>query len=70
MELSLARQDFDAAPAFALNDIEPFGVAPGQHLKMDVLGLKVRLLGDAILDAGSWVPQVAVGLEYKEVRPG
>lgn len=69
-ELSLARQDFDAAPAFALNGIAPFGVAPGQHIKMDVLGLKVKLLGDAILDADTWVPQVALGLEHKQVRPG
>ncbi len=70
VELSLARQDFDAAPAFALNGIAPFGVAPGQHIKMDVLGLKVKLLGDAILDADTWVPQVALGLEHKQVRPG
>jgi hypothetical protein len=37
---------------------------------MDVLGLKVKLLGDAILDADTWVPQVALGLEHKQVRPG
>lgn len=70
VELSLARQDFDAAPALALNGIAPFGVAPGQHIKMDVLGLKVKLVGDAILDADTWIPQVAVGLEHKQVRPG
>ena len=44
-------------------------MAPGQHIKMDVLGLKVKLLGDAILDADTWVPQVALGLEHKQVRP-
>ena len=70
VELSLARQDFDASPAIALNGIAPFGVTPGQHIKMDVLGLKVKLLGDAILDADTWVPQVALGLEHKQVRPG
>ncbi|PIF29127.1 Protein of unknown function (DUF3034) [Acidovorax sp. 56] len=70
VELSLARQDFDAAPAFALNGIAPFGVVPGQHIQMDVLGLKVRLAGDAILDADTWMPQIAVGLEHKQVRPG
>ena len=70
VELSLARQDFDAAPAFALNGIAPFGVAPGQHIQMDVLGLKVKLAGDAILDADTWMPQIAVGLEHKQVRPG
>ncbi|BEU97692.1 DUF3034 family protein [Acidovorax sp. DW039] len=70
VELSLARQDFDAAPAVALNGIAPFGVTPGQHIKMDVLGLKVRLAGDAILDADTWMPQIAIGLEHKQVRPG
>jgi len=70
VELSLARQDFDAAPALALNGIAPFGVAAGQHIKMDVLGLKVKLAGDAILDADTWMPQIAVGLEHKQVRPG
>lgn len=30
----------------------------------------MKLLGDAILDADTWVPQVALGLEHKQVRPG
>ena len=47
VELSVARQDFDAGAAVALNSIAPFGVQPGQHIRMDVLGLKLRqeLLG-------------------------
>lgn len=70
VELSLARQDFDASPAIALNGIAPFGVTPGQHIKMDVLGIKLRVAGDAVLDSDSWMPQIAVGLEHKRVRPG
>ena len=70
VELSLARQDFDAGAAVALNAIAPFGVQPGQHIRMDMLGLKVRVAGDAILDADTWMPQIAVGLEHKRVRPG
>jgi len=70
IELSLAQQDFDASPAVALNGIAPFGVRTGQHIKMDVVGLKLRVAGDAILDSDSWMPQVAVGLQYKTVRPG
>jgi hypothetical protein len=70
VELSLARQDFDASPSIALNGIAPFGVTPGQHIRMDVLGLKVRVAGDAILDSDTWMPQVAVGLEHKRVDPG
>ena len=70
VELSLAGQDFDASPAIALNGIAPFGVTPGQHIKMDVLGLKVRIAGDAVLDSDSFMPQIAVGLQYKSVSPG
>jgi hypothetical protein len=70
VELSLARQDFDASPAIALNGIAPFGVTPGQHIQMDVVGIKVKVAGDAVLNADSWMPQIAVGLEHKRVRPG
>lgn len=70
VEVSLAQQDFDAAPAVALNGIAPFGVRSGQHIRMDVVGLKLRVAGDAILDADRWMPQIAVGLQYKHVRPG
>ncbi len=70
VELSLARQDFDASPAIALNGIAPFGVTPGQHIMMDVFGVKVKVAGDAVLDSDSLMPQIAVGLEYKSVTPG
>ena len=70
VELSLARQDFDASPAIALNGIAPFGVTPGQHILMDIVGIKVKVAGDAVLNADSWMPQIAVGLEHKRVRPG
>lgn len=70
VELSLARQDFDASPAIALNGIAPFGVTPRQHIQMDIVGIKVKVAGDAVLNADSWMPQIAVGLEHKRVRPG
>ena len=70
VELSVARQDFDASPAIALNGVAPFGVAPGQHINMDILGVKVKVAGDAVLDSDSLMPQIAVGLEYKSVKPG
>ncbi len=69
-EVSIARQDFDASPAIALNGIAPFGVQPGQKIKMDILGLKVKVAGDAVLDSDSLMPQIAVGLQYKKVDPG
>lgn len=70
VELSLAQQDFNASRASALNAVAPFGVAGDQHVLMDVVGLKVRVLGDAILDSDTWVPQVSVGAENKRVQPG
>ena len=70
LEVSLARQDFDASPAIALNGIAAFGVTPGQHIKMDILGLKVKVAGDAVLNSDSLMPQIAVGLQYKAVDPG
>lgn len=70
VELSLARQNFDAGPSLALNGIAPFGVRPGQHIKMDILGVKVRVAGDAVLDSDKLMPQIALGLQYKSVSPG
>jgi Protein of unknown function (DUF3034) len=61
LELSLARQDLNTGPT---------GVAlglPGLHLKLDILGAKWRLAGDAVLDSDRWMPQVAVGLQYKRL---
>lgn len=70
VEVTVARQDFDAGPAVALNGIAPFGIEPNPHLKMDIIGVKVKLLGDAILDAHNLIPQVAVGVEHKRLHPG
>ena len=69
-ELSLARQDFDASPSLALNGIAPFGVAAGQHIKMDIFGIKAKVAGDAVLSSDSLMPQIAVGLQHKSVSPG
>ena len=59
VELSLARQELNAAAA-----------VPSTRLKLDIVGLKVRLAGEAILDADSWMPQLAAGLQYKHLDPG
>ena len=69
-ELSLAQQDFDAGPAIALNGIAAFGIQPAPHIRMDVLGLKVRVAGEAVLDSDRWMPQVALGVLHKRVHPG
>lgn len=70
VEVSFAQQDLNASVASALNAVAPFGIASDQHVLMDVIGVKVRVLGDAILDSDTWMPQVAVGAENKRVSPG
>ncbi len=58
-ELSFAHQDFvTGATGRALG-------LPGLRLKMDVLGAKLRVAGDAVLDSDTWMPQVAIGAEVK-----
>jgi hypothetical protein len=59
VELSVARQELNAGAA-----------VPSARLKLDIVGLKVRLAGEAILDADTWMPQLAVGLQYKHLDPG
>jgi len=54
VEISAARQRFDAG-----------SVIRGLTLGQDILGLKVRLAGDAVFDADTWVPQIALGAQWK-----
>jgi hypothetical protein len=61
IEVSLAHQDADARSNLA--PLSP--TLANLHLKQDILGLKVRIAGDAVLDSDSWMPQVAVGVEQK-----
>lgn len=63
-EASIARQDFNTGDSIA-----PLGF-PGLRLKQTIVGLKVRVAGDAILDSDSLVPQIAVGIEYKDLDAG
>jgi hypothetical protein len=60
-EISVARQDFNTrATGTALG-------LPGLHLKQSIVGFKARVAGDAILDSDSLMPQVAVGVEFKNL---
>ena len=38
---------------------------PGQSIDQNMLGIKLRVLGDAVFDQDRWWPQVAVGAIYK-----
>jgi hypothetical protein len=58
-EFSIAQQDLNTRSAVAALGL------PGLHLKQNIIGAKVRVTGDAILDSDSVMPQIAVGLQYK-----
>ncbi len=55
VELSLAKWRFGLAD-----------VVPGQSIDMDVVGAKWRVFGDAVQDQDTWLPQVALGAQYKK----
>lgn len=67
VELSLAEQEFD------VKDLRKkvrggLGVdAIGRDkLKQTIAGIKVRVAGEAVLDQDTWMPQIAVGMQYKK----
>ena len=60
VELSYAQQEFDTGATGAL-----LGLGSGFTFTQDVYGMKVRLFGDAVYDADTWMPQVAVGVQHK-----
>lgn len=57
VEVSFAQQWFDAGR-----------VVPGVLLEQHVLGLKVRLFGDAVFEPDRWYPQVALGAQWKRTH--
>lgn len=54
-EVSLARLHFSLGH-----------VVPDQTIDENVLGIKVRILGDAVIDQDRWWPQLAAGLQWKK----
>ena len=61
VELSVARQAFDTRAVGAA-----LGLGRGFTFHQTVLGAKVKLMGDAVLEQDRWLPQVAVGLQVKD----
>lgn len=55
VELSAAKQTFSATS----------GPLNGLDINQDIYGIKVKVAGDAVYDQDSWMPQIAVGAEYK-----
>jgi hypothetical protein len=54
VELSVDRQHFDLGTT-----------VPGNTISQTIVGAKVRVLGDAVIDQDRWWPQVALGLQWK-----
>lgn len=61
VELSYAQQRFDTEEVGAA-----LGLGRGFTFRQDVVGVKVRLFGDAVLEQDSWLPQVSVGAQHKK----
>jgi hypothetical protein len=60
LELSYAHEWFDTRSAGGR-----LGLGDGYQFNLDVVGAKLRLIGDAVYDQDSWLPQLAVGLQAK-----
>jgi hypothetical protein len=61
---SVARQDLDTGDSLAALGFS------GLHLRQTIVGLKLRVAGDAIVDSDRWMPQVAIGIEHKHLDAG
>ncbi len=57
LELSLSRQLLGLG-----------STVPGRSIRQDIIGAKIKLLGDAVYDQDDWLPQVSAGLQYKKNR--
>lgn len=62
LEVSLAQQDLRTGVTGRALGL------PGLRLRQNIVGVKLRVLGDAVLDSDRWRPQVAVGLLAKELK--
>ncbi len=65
VELSYARERFDTRRMGAA-----LGLGAGYRFHEDVLGAKLRLLGDAVYDQDSALPQISIGVQYKHADRG
>jgi len=65
VEFSYAHQEFDTGSTGAL-----LGIGEGFTFEQDIFGAKLRVFGDALYDQDSWLPQVAVGVQYKQAEHG
>lgn len=60
LELSYAHLWFDTRSAGGR-----LGLGDGYHFDLDAVGAKLRLVGDAVYDQDSWLPELSVGTQFK-----
>jgi hypothetical protein len=58
-EFSVAKQSFNTGIT------GPSLGVPGLVLNQTILGVKARIAGDAVLDSDTWMPQIAIGAQFK-----
>ncbi|MDX2236237.1 MAG: DUF3034 family protein [Hyphomonadaceae bacterium] len=63
VEVSYARQNFDTGETGAA-----LGLGEGFTFAQDIVGAKIRVFGDAVYAQDSWLPQVAVGAQFKRTE--
>ncbi len=61
LELSYAWQEFDTQDVGAA-----LGLGRGFTFHQNIFGAKLKLVGDAVYDQDSWLPQISIGLQHKE----
>lgn len=65
VELSVARQTLDTQKVGSL-----LGLNHNFKIQQNILGVKVKLVGDAVLEQDSWLPQISVGAQHKKNQQG
>lgn len=73
VELSVQRQTLDISSGvvsnvFNLLTAGAIDTAPGTQINQDIVGLKIRLAGDAVYATHWWQAQISAGLQYKKNR--
>jgi len=65
VEFSVARQDLNTG-----NIGTALGLGKGFTIRQDVVGFKVKVAGDAVLEQDSLLPQIALGAQFKHNNRG
>ena len=61
IELSVAQQRFDTEDVGAA-----LGLGRGFTFRQNIIGLKVKVAGDVVLEQDSWLPQISLGAQFKK----